>query len=176
MVSSRAHARDLYASNLGSSMAKIETERLRYNFWKQLLKKSNKKTPLFSKISATKAAAKEQFISKNAGITGVKYQYIILKNAARVQLSIESKYTDKNKRIFDILHESKARIERDFGERLVWERNNKLISSRIKKIFENRGLNDKHDWGKIQDEMISAMIRLERALSKHIQKMTWILL
>lgn len=148
-------------------MGRIETERLRYNFWKQLIGN----TLLFSTISVTRAAAKEQFISKNAGITGVKYQYVILKNAARVQLSIESKCASKNKRIFDVLHENREIIEKDFGEQLVWERNDKFISSRIKRIFEGKGLNDKCDWDKIQDEMVSAMIRLEKALSKHIRKM-----
>lgn len=146
-------------------MGRIETERLRYDFWKQLIEK----TPLFSTISVTRAAAKEQFISKNAGITGVKYQYVILKNAARVQLSIESKCTSKNKGIFDVLHENKEIIEKEFGEQLVWERNDKFISSRIKRIFEGKGLNDKRDWDEIQDEMVSAMTRLEKALSEHIK-------
>jgi len=148
-------------------MGRIETERLRYDFWKQLIGK----TELFSTISVTRAAAKEQFISKNAGITGVKYQYVILKNAARVQLSIESKCTSKNKRIFDVLHENKEIIEKDFGEQLLWERNDKLISSRIKKLFEGKGLNDKREWDTIQGEMVSAMNRLEKALSKHIRKL-----
>lgn len=148
-------------------MSRIETERLRHDFWKQLIGK----TELFSTISVTRAAAKEQFISKNAGITGVKYQYVILKNAARVQLSIESKYTSKNKRIFDVLYENKEIIEKESGEQLVWERDDKLISSRIKKLFEGKGLNDKRDWDTIQDEMVYATTRLEKALSKHIRKM-----
>lgn len=148
-------------------MGRIETEHLRYDFWKQLIGK----TPLFSTISVTRAAAKEQFISKNAGITGVKYQYFILKNAARVQLSIEGKSTTKNKRIFDALHKNKKTIEKEFGEQLVWERNDKLKSSRIKRIFEGKGLNDKRDWDEIQDEMVSAMTRLKKALSKHIRKL-----
>ena len=148
-------------------MGRIETERLRYDFWKQLIGK----TEPFSTISVTRAAAKQQFISKNAGITGVKYQYVILKNAARVQLSIESKFTRKNKRIFDVLHENKEIIEKDFREQLVWERNDKLISSRIKKLFEGKGLNDKREWDTIQDEMVYAMTRLEKALGKHIRKL-----
>ena len=148
-------------------MGRIETERLRYDFLKQLIGK----TELFSTISVTRAAAKEQFISKNAGITGVKYQYVILKNAARVQLSIESKFTSKNKRIFDVLHENKEIIEKDFGEQLRWERNDKLISSRIKKLFEGKGLNDQREWDTIQDEMVYAMTRLEKALGKHIRKL-----
>jgi len=87
---------------------------------------------------------------------------------ARVQLSIESGDAAKNKKVFDSLHEKKPQIERDFGEQLVWERRDDLKSSYIKKIFENRGLRDTDDWPAIQDAMIDAMIRFEKALSKHI--------
>jgi hypothetical protein len=145
-----------------------ETHIRRLKFWRQLLEKSNKKTTLFSNVSPSKNG----WIHARAGISGVKYSYIILMDKARVQLSIESGDADKNKRVFDSLYESKQQIENDFGEQLVWERLDNRKSSYIKKIFENKGLKDIDNWRDIQNRMVDAMIRLEKALSKHINKLT----
>ena len=148
-----------------------KTELMRREFLKQLLEKSNKKTTLFSSISPPKPPIKDHWVSKGAGISGVLYQYVILKDAARVQLSIESEDRDKNKRIFDALYKNRDQIERDFGGHLIWDRLNECISSRIKRIVENKGLNDKNIWSRIQDKMTDAMVRLEKALSKHIREL-----
>jgi len=138
----------------------------RLEFWKQLLEKSNEKMTLFSNVSPSK----DNWISAGAGISGVLYQYVILMDGARIQLSIESGDSDKNKEIFDALHKSKQQIERDFGKQLVWRRLDDTKSSRIEKVFENKGLKDMDDWSDIQDKMIDAMIRFEKALGKHIRQ------
>ena len=148
-----------------------KTELMRREFLKQLLEKSNKKTTLFSSISPPKPPSKDHWVSKGAGISGVLYQYVILKDAARVQLSIESEDRNKNKRIFDALYKNRDQIERDFGGHLIWDRLNERTSSRIKRIVENKGLNDKDIWSDIQDKMIGAMIRLEKALSQHVREL-----
>lgn len=138
----------------------------RLEFWKQLLEKSNEKMTLFSNVSPSK----DNWISAGAGISGVLYQYVILMDGARIQLSIESGDINKNKKIFDALHESKQQIERDFGKQLVWRRLDDRKSSRIEKVLENKGLKDMDDWSGIQDKMIDAMIRFEKALGKHIRQ------
>lgn len=142
-----------------------ETHIRRLNFWKQLLEKSSIKTTLFSNVSPSK----DNWVNAGAGISGVKYSYIILMDEARVQLAIEAGDANKNKMIFDSLHERKQQIERDFGEQLVWERLDGRKSSYIKKVVENKGLKDIDYWPAIQDKMIDAMIRFEKALSKHIR-------
>ena len=142
---------------------------MRLEFWKQLLEKSKKKTTLFSNVSPSK----DNWISAGAGITGVLYQYVILiaRHEARVQLSIESEDRDKNKKIFDELHENKQQIERDFGEQMVWKRKDDQISSLMLRIVENKGLKDTDDWPEIQGKMVKAMTILEKALSKHIEEL-----
>jgi hypothetical protein len=44
-------------------------------------------------------------------------------------------------------------------------------ASRVAKIVTNRGLKDIGDWAIIQDKMIDAMIRFEKALTKHIRQL-----
>jgi hypothetical protein len=73
--------------------------------------------------------------------------------------------------IYDELNKKKQEIEADFGEILEWQRMDDRRASRIAKIVTNRGLKDIGDWAIIQDKMIDAMIRFEKALTKHIRQL-----
>jgi hypothetical protein len=144
----------------------VETNERRYEFWKRLLDKSKTKTTLFANTSPSK----RNHISAGAGTSGLYYQYIILENEARVQLSIESGDLRKNKSVFDELLSNKKQIETDFGDQLVWERLDGKKASRISKTVMNKGIKDTESWTRISDEMIDLICRLERALSKHIRR------
>jgi len=76
---------------------------------------------------------------------------------------------EENKKIFDELQKRRQEIEKDFGDKLRWERLDDRRASRISKRFNSTSLNDKDKWGKLQDDMIDNMIRLEKALKKHIK-------
>lgn len=146
-----------------------ETVQKRRDFWTQLLEKSKQKTTLFSGVSP----GGDGWLSTGAvGIGGVAYEYLILRKEARVQLNIATADGDKNKEIFDGLLKNRQEIETEFGESLLWERLDDRKSSRITKVVEKRGLRDAVAWAKTQDKMIDAMIRLEKALTKHISKMS----
>jgi len=143
--------------------------KMRLEFWKDLLEKSKSRNiRLFSTISPSK----ENWISTGAGKTGLGYAYVILMNSARVELYIDTGNKEKNKRIFDQLHNEKEEIEKEFCEELEWQRLNEKRSSRISKTVVNKGLKDEEDWNEIQDKMIDAMIRLEKALGKRIRRIT----
>ena len=137
----------------------------RLEFWDQLLENSKKKTNLFSRVSPSK----DHWISAGAGVSGVVYQYVILKHDARIQLAIESGDTGKNKKIFDELHKRKEQIEADYGEKLTWERLDNKKSSYIISKVENRGLRDTDAWPMIIEKMVDAMIRFEKALAKNVK-------
>ena len=139
----------------------------RLEFWKQLLERSRSKTDLFSNISPSK----ECWISTGAGKTGLAYTYVILKNAARIELYIDTGDKNKNKQIFDELYKKRHEIESDFGEELEWQRLDDKRACRIAKTVENKGLWDVDDWPTVQDKMINAIVRFERALSKHIRQL-----
>ena len=90
---------------------------------------------------------------------------------AEIRLSIESPDADWNKGIFDNLHENKEGIEEKFGEPLEWDRLDELKTSYIKYRISSSGLSDMKRWDELQDKMIDAMIRLERAFKSEIQKL-----
>lgn len=139
----------------------------RPEFWTHLLEQSKKKTPLFANISP----GNDSWLSAGAGISGVAYQYLILRDKARIQLAIEGSDTFKNKKMFDELYKRRGQIEKDFGDRLVWERLDDRISSRISKTIENKGLRDVEEWPTIVEKMVEAMVRLEKTLNKHLRQM-----
>jgi hypothetical protein len=153
-------------------MGKIETECLRYDFWKQLLEKSNRKTDLFSRIKKIDSYARQDFLSAGAGVSGVKYQYVILINPplTRVQLVMEkTKDSNRNKAIFAALKKDEVEIKQEVGSDLEWKMLPDNISSRIERTVENRGLFDRDEWDKIQDNMVEEMIKLEKALGWRIR-------
>jgi len=68
---------------------------------------------------------------------------------------------EENKRIFDALHSRQAEIDAAFGEPLDWQRLDERQASRIRHVIANGGLRDRERWPEIQEQMISAMVRLE---------------
>jgi hypothetical protein len=137
----------------------------RLEFWRQLLDKSRGKTDLFVNVSPSK----ENWLSTGAGRTGLSYCYVILMDSARVELYIDTPRKEENKRIFDALYKERERIEADFGERLEWQRLDDRKASRIARTIEGKGLKDVDAWADLQEKMIDAMIRLERAFKERIK-------
>ena len=70
---------------------------------------------------------------------------------------------------FNHLHKSKQAIEASFGEPLEWEALDGKRACRIRKTVAVAGWRDEENWPAAQDQMIDAMIRLERALRPHLR-------
>ena len=148
-----------------------ERDKIRYEFWDGLLKLAKVNTDLHANISPQSGS----YVSAGAGKAGLYYQYDILMHAAKVELYIDfgNRYRRKNKRIFDDLFENKAKIEADFGAELEWQRLDGKRACRIMKTFERNGgyRDERTKWPDIQNAMIDAMIRLEKALKLHINEL-----
>jgi len=143
---------------------------LRKEFWTVLLEKAKGKTSLHSNISP----GIYSWIGTGAGKQGISYNYVITKKYGGCEI-----YFDKgkdyikpniNKIRFDKLYKHKNQIEKKFGGKLNWERLDNARASRISIKFKGKGLNDKENWGKLQDKMIDVMIRLERAFKDSIRR------
>jgi len=76
-----------------------------------------------------------------------------------------------NKSIFDTLAASKDTIEKEFGGPLEWQRLEGKRACRIKKLITRGGYRDESKWSSVHDAMIDAMIRLEKALRSHLEKL-----
>lgn len=140
----------------------------RLEFWGKLLEKASAKTKLHSNISPSKY----HWLGTGAGISGLSYNYVIINHHASVELYIDrgKDSEEENKKIFDTLLSHKDEIEKDFGGHLLWERLDERRASRISFGFDS-GLRDKEKWATLQDQMIEAMIRLEKALDKHVKQL-----
>ena len=142
---------------------------IREQFWTQLLGNARAKTKLHANISP----GQHGWMGTGAGKSGLAYDYVVRQNDANVELYIDrgSDSEAENKAIFDRLAQSKESIEADFGEPLEWQRLEGKRACRIKRDIDLGGYRDDEKWPQIQDAMIDAMIRLEKALKPHIARL-----
>lgn len=138
---------------------------LRKEFWGGLLKKAKEKSSLFANISPSI----DNWVSAGAGKSGLAWNYVVLKDHARVELYIDTGNSEKNKSYFDTLLQHKEDIESRFGAPLEWQRLDEKRAARIAYLIrEHGGLYDQENWNALQDAMIEAMERLENALKPHL--------
>ncbi|GAG45527.1 unnamed protein product, partial [marine sediment metagenome] len=78
---------------------------------------------------------------------------------------------EENERIFDQLGYSQKEIEKDYGDSLNFERLKGRRACRIAERLDLGGYRDEERWPEIQEAMIDAMIRLEKALKPHIRRL-----
>ncbi len=140
---------------------------LRTSFWEELLKRANKRTSLHGRISPSK----EHWIEASAGRSGLSFNYIILLKEARVELYIDTGDGETNQHIFSQLFAQRDNIEAVFGDSLDWQALEGRRACRIAYHLKNGGLTDQDAWSTIQDAMIDAMIRLEKALKPRIKQL-----
>ena len=148
-----------------------ERHKKRVEFWKGILDKSKAKTDLFANINPSR----ECWIgtSARAGITGLYYNFVILKSSSRIELYVDTRDKDKNKTIFDQLYSEREEIERRFGGKIDWQRLEEKRACRIAVLVSKRiGLKDGDKWDRIQDDMIESMIKFESVLRSSLQNLT----
>jgi hypothetical protein len=140
---------------------------LRREFWAQLLERAKERTSLHARRSPTAYGS----LNAGAGQAGIVFQYRIRMDDAEVALRIRRDTVEESKRIFDSLYANRDTIERAFGDRLEWLRCDDVRNTRTKYVISFGGLRDRDRWPEIQDRMIDAMVRLERALKPEIQRL-----
>jgi len=136
-------------------------------FWTALLERAKKKTQLHSAISP----GWQYWIGTGAG-KSLSLNYVARKRGACVELYIDrGKDEADNVAVFDELAASKDAIRDAFGEPLQWEKLEGRRACRIKKEIDLGGYADEEETPEIHNAMIEAMIRLEKALRPHIDKL-----
>ena len=73
-----------------------------------------------------------------------------------------------NKRIFDQFTAYKEEVEATFGEPLEWQRLEGRRACRIRKRITLGGYRDEDKWPRIHEQMVDAMVRLEKSLRSFI--------
>jgi Domain of unknown function (DUF4268) len=146
-----------------------ERYNVRRRFWAELLESAKRHTRLHANISPSRYS----WVSTSAGMSGLEFNYTVRQHDAGVELYIDrgKEAGTENERIFDLLAASREAIEEVFGEPLDWQRLDDSRACRIKRVVELGGYRDEPEWPEIHEAMIDAMIRLERALKPHINKL-----
>lgn len=97
--------------------------------------------------------------------------YQILKDRGSIELYIDYGEQEQNKQIFDVLQAEKDVIEAEFGAELSWRRLDDKRASRILYYIRDHGsLHDVDKWDDLQDMMIDAMIRFDRAFRQRLKR------
>lgn len=140
----------------------------RLEFWEQLLEKAREKTPLHNNVSPSK----DNWINAGAGKSGMGWSYAITMNNCTVELFIDRGPEKKNETdaIYNTIFKDKEKIEKEFGESLLWDKIEGRRVCRIKSLSNIGGLKDTEKWDIIQEDMINRMIRLEKALHSSLTK------
>lgn len=151
---------------------KERTERysLRQHFWTSLLERAKDRTPLHANTSPNQMRE----IRATAGKRGLTFGYVIQRHSSEIELYIDRGRDagSENEEIFDTLEKTKDEIEETFGKSLEWQRLEGQRSCRIGKQLACGGYRDDEErWSGIQDAMIDAMIRLEKAFRPHIDRL-----
>lgn len=141
---------------------------LRYQFWTQLLEKAKERTAIHANISPSR----ENWVSASSGLRGLSYNYVILIQAARIELYIDRGNQFENKQIFDTLYAKRSEIEQRFGDKLEWMRLDDKRASIIRHVLEDSGgLRNQAAWPQLQDQMIDAMVRFSEAIQPEINQL-----
>ncbi len=101
--------------------------------------------------------------------------YQLRKHDAQVEVYIDrgKEAAEENKAIFDKLIRSRKRIETTFGDELEWQRLDDRRACRIRKLFAYGGYREEEEkWPELQDALIDAMVRLEKAFKPHVAKLS----
>lgn len=141
-------------------------EELRRRYWNELLEKFNRISKQFQNVNATT----DHWISGGSGVSGVPFCFIITKKYVGVELYINHGDQQTNKNIYDKLYSSKEEIEKDFGDKLFWQRLEGKKSCRISVRLEDTDITDMEHWEKIKEFHCSVMPRFYNALHDRLNK------
>jgi hypothetical protein len=151
----------LASKEIGSQKKELaERHRLRLEFWTELLERANRRSPLHCRV----APSYYNWLAAGAGVGGMSFSYVIRMKDARVELGINRTSGEENAELFDQLHAERGPIEQAFGGALVWDKQEGRKSCFVRYNLKTGGLADREKWGEVQEEMIDAMMRMEKAL------------
>jgi hypothetical protein len=140
---------------------------IREHWWTSLIERSVAVTKTHAHITPSDGG----WISASAGVRGLSFNYVVMKDECRVELYIDrGKGSDEeNKQIFDELYANCQRIEQAFGGPLVWERLEGRRACRVSYTRQEGGYRSPEEqWPQIQDKTIHDMDRLVKALQPYV--------
>lgn len=112
------------------------------------------------------------WLGASAGVPGFAFNYVVVREYGLVELYIDRGDAAENKQLFDALFRQREAVEKAFGGPLVWQRLEDRKACRVKLVLDHAGyLRPESEWPAIQQDMVSAMLRLEAAFKPAIEQL-----
>ena len=140
---------------------------IRKEFWTQFINEMNKQNSLCTNVGAST----DNWIPVALGMAGVSINLVVSKRYARVEIFINRGEKDENKKIFDFFFSLKGTIEKDFGDKLIWEKMENNVTSRIKYQLNGVDVSDEKDWEKMNTFLIDGVVRIHNAFKDPVRKL-----
>jgi len=160
----------LYLNNTYWTNSKWEKNRhlLRNEFWSVFMPEFNKVSDIY-KWRKIEDHGSSWFTAKSR-IPEARYCFTTSWNYAAVELSMsKSEDKDYNKKVYDFLFQYRDKIEKKFWDKLLRERLDNKIMSRISYRLEWVNVYDKNQWEKIMEFLSKSMIKFDNALKEYIE-------
>ena len=146
-----------------TELGNVKREYLRKEFWQHTLEFFNKNNlDIYKGVSPSK----DHWLNTGAGISGVHYSLIFLKDEIRVEFALDTGSKNSNKSMFDYLFSKKDEIENTFKESLVWR---KLEDKKVSLIQFSKSIDadNKENWNEMADWMMKNIQNMKNTFSKY---------
>ena len=149
-----------------------DRHKLRMEFWSKIMPMLKGKTPIFQNVSPSK----DHWLSSGGtGISGARYNLVIAKKYAAVQIEFGRSSKEENKKLFDELIKSKDTIEQQLGYKLDWKRNDAKISCQVSYALVGVSLYTPEDWSKALTFLATNIISLEKVMRNPLKEIKKVL-
>lgn len=146
-----------------TELGNVKRENLRKEFWQHTLEFFNKNNlDIYKGVSPSK----DHWLNTGAGISGVHYSLIFLKDEIRVEFALDTGSKNSNKSMFDYLFSKKDEIENTFKESLVWK---KLEDKKVSLIQFSKSIDadNKENWNEMANWMMKNIQNMKNTFSKY---------
>lgn len=143
-----------------------DRERVRLAFWEEALKLFEKsECRLYDSVNPSK----DQWVGAGSGVALCPFILVFLKTRIRVELYLGRRDIEENKFLFNELEKRKEEIEKNFGEKLIWNQKEDRKASLIQfsKPFD---CYNQENWPEMIEWLISKMTLLEKVLKEPLSE------
>jgi RecB family endonuclease NucS len=135
-------------------------------FWAQLIEKSRMRTQLFANRNTTT----DHWLSAGIGRAGFGLNLVLTKDRAQAECYISiNKDSARSEAAFRALEAQRVAVEAAFGDQLQWEELPGRTGCRISYALEGGWHMPETEWPQLQDQLIDAALRFDKALRGPIQ-------
>lgn len=149
---------------------RTDNQELVYKYWATLLEYAKTKTPLHANLKP----GIHSWVGRSIGKTGLDLNYCTRGDESRVELYIDFGAGSEKKtlNVFREFENRKDDVESAFGDKLDWQELPEKRACRICKVISGGWRSPQEQWPRIHEELVDAMIRLDKALRPFVTTVT----